>query len=153
MMSILIVLHVLSAVVWVGGMFFAYVVLRPAAAAVIDPPLRMPLWAGAFQRFFLWVWVAIALLLASGYGIIFGIYGGMQSARPFIHVMTGTGILMMLLFMHVYFASFPRMKRAIVVQDWSEAGRNLNQIRRVIAINLVLGLITVAVGTGGPYLV
>ena len=42
-MSVTITLHLLSAVIWVGGMFFAYMVLRPAAATLLEPPQRLPL--------------------------------------------------------------------------------------------------------------
>ena len=44
-MAIAIALHLLAAVIWVGGMFFAYMALRPAAASLLEPPLRLPLWS------------------------------------------------------------------------------------------------------------
>jgi len=37
----------------------------------------------------------------------------------------------------------------VVTAQWPEAGRQLNQIRRIVAINLVLGLIVIAVAAGG----
>ena len=55
-------LHVLSALVWVGGMFFAWMVLRPAAVKALDGPARLTLWVEVFQGFFRWVWVAVILL-------------------------------------------------------------------------------------------
>ncbi|HEY6898714.1 MAG TPA: hypothetical protein VI279_15765, partial [Rhodocyclaceae bacterium] len=57
-------LHVASVVVWVGGMFFAYMCLRPAAVELLEPPQRLRLWLGVFDRFFRWVWLAVALILA-----------------------------------------------------------------------------------------
>ncbi|MCI0653906.1 MAG: hypothetical protein L0Y39_05450, partial [Methylococcaceae bacterium] len=75
-----IALHLLSAVVWVGGMFFAYAVLRPAASSLLDASQRLPLWSETFRRFFAWVWVAIVLLVATGNWMIFGFYGGMRYA-------------------------------------------------------------------------
>jgi len=45
------VLHVVAAVIWVGGMFFAYVCLRPAVGA-LEPPARCRLWRVALGRFF-----------------------------------------------------------------------------------------------------
>src|SRR5437773_1376556 len=41
--SVLIPLHLLFAAIWVGGMFFAVLALRPAAFA-LDPAVRLPLW-------------------------------------------------------------------------------------------------------------
>ena len=77
MNALMIAAHTLAATVWVGGMFFAYIVLRPAAVA-LDPPLRLSLWAGVFQRFFPWVWLIVLVLLVSGYGMIFGIFKGLS---------------------------------------------------------------------------
>src|SRR5690606_5692971 len=62
LMSLLFPLHLLAAVVWVGGMFFAYMALRPAAATVLPPPQRLPLWTQTFRRFFPWVWITVVLL-------------------------------------------------------------------------------------------
>lgn len=98
-MAILKLLHLLSAVLWVGGMFFAYVILRPAAVDVLQPPERLRLWRNVFQRFFLWVWVAVGLILGSGLGML-NSYGG--SAPLYVHVMLGGGILMVLIYAHVY---------------------------------------------------
>jgi uncharacterized membrane protein len=58
--------HLLGAVVWVGGMFAIYVCLRPALGT-LEPPQRLRLMRITFQKFFPWVWLAILLLLASGY--------------------------------------------------------------------------------------
>ena len=44
--------HILSVVIWVGGMFFAYMAMRPAAASVLEPPKRLSLWLPTFKRFF-----------------------------------------------------------------------------------------------------
>ena len=47
-------LHILAAIVWIGGMFFAVLVLRPAAGP-LEPPDRLALWRRVFARFFPWV--------------------------------------------------------------------------------------------------
>lgn len=143
--------HVLAAVVWVGGMFFAYLALRPTAAGLLEPPLRLALWTGVFERFFPWVWAAIVLLLASGYWIIFAVFGGFAFAGPHIHIMQALGLLMILLFLYLYFAPFKRLQRAVAAEDWAGGGQQLNTIRRIIAINLTLGLLVVAIGSGGRY--
>ena len=150
-MSIAITLHVLSAVIWVGGMFFAYVALRPVAANLLEPPLRTTLWRDTFDRFFPWVWVAVIVLLLTGYWMIFAKFGGMGTSPLYVHVMNGLGIVMMLIYLHVFFAPFRRMKQAIATQDWPEAGRRLGQIRIFIGINLLIGLVTIVLGTGGRY--
>lgn len=151
-LAIAITLHLLAALVWVGGMFFALLVLRPASVEILDPPLRLPLWQRVFTRFFRWVWGAIGALLVTGYGIVFAVYGGFGATRPFVHIMSASGLLMVALFAWLYFVPFRRMGRAISVQDWPEAGRNLNQARWVVTVNLALGLATSVVAVAGRYL-
>ncbi len=151
-MDVALILHVWSAVVWVGGMFFAYMVLRPEAACQLEPPARLTLWAGVFRRFFPWVFTCIALILVSGFWIIFGVYGGFAALGQHILLMLGTGSVMMLIFFHVYFAPFKRLKQAVAVADWPAAGRQLAQIRVLVGVNLILGLVTVAIAAGGRFL-
>ncbi len=105
-MGIALALHVLSAVVWVGGMFFAYLCLRPAVAP-LTPAERTALWARVLGRFFRWVLIAVPLILLSGLWM-------MMNELPVVplrvHLMLGIGIFMMLLFLHVYFAPFRRLQ-------------------------------------------
>jgi uncharacterized membrane protein len=152
-MFIAITLHLLAVVVWVGGMFFAYMALRPVAASLLEPPLRMPLWARTFGRFFPWVWAAVILLPVTGYWVIFNVFGGFQNLALYIHVMQGAGILMMLIFLHVFFAPYRRLKRAVAGGDFAAAGRALAQIRRLIGLNLLIGLGVIVVASSGRYLV
>ena len=149
-MIVLVALHVLSAVIWVGGMFFAYVVLRPSAGP-LEAASRLALWNRVFSRFFPWVWASIAILLISGYSILFLSFGGFTGAPLHIQVMQATGIMMMLLFLYLFFAPWRRFSRAVEKRAFDEAGKTLNQIRRIVAINLVLGLITVAAGASGRF--
>jgi uncharacterized membrane protein len=143
-------LHVLGAVVWVGGMFFAYVVLRPFAGS-LEAPARLGLWRGVFKRFFPWVWASIVALLASGYGMLFLALGGFAGAGVHVHIMQATGLLMMALFLHLYFAPWRRLQRALDQSDDRAAAGQLSQIRWIVATNLVLGLITTAIGASGRF--
>ena len=90
-------------------------------------------------------------LLASGYGMIFGVYAGFRGVGLHIHLMQGIGIVMMLLFFHLYFAPWRRFRAALAEPDYPAAAGQLNQIRLIVMINLILGLITVAVGSSGRY--
>jgi uncharacterized membrane protein len=142
--------HVWAAVIWVGGMFFALTVLRPATA-LLEPGPRLDLWLRVLARFFAWIFAAIVLLLVSGYGLIFGVFGGFAGAGLHIQIMQGIGIFMMMLFLHVYFAPWRRFRAAVARRDMPEAARQLNQIRWIVMVNLVLGLATVAIGSSGRY--
>jgi uncharacterized membrane protein len=149
-MGLLVLLHALAAVIWVGGMFFAYMVLRPSAGP-LDPPARLELWRRVFGRFFPWVWVSIVALLGSGYAMLFLHFGGFAGAPLHVNIMQATGILMMLLFLHLFFAPWRRFSRAVERGEFGRAGVSLSQIRLIVAINLVLGLITVAAGASGRF--
>jgi uncharacterized membrane protein len=144
------VLHTIAAVVWVGGMFFALLVLRPATAP-LEPGPRLELWSRVLGRFFQWVIAAIVLLLLSGYGMIFGVYSGFRGVGLHVHVMQGTGIVMVLAFFHLYFAPWRRFRAALARRDIPVAAAQLNQIRWIVILNLILGLVTVAVGSSGRY--
>jgi uncharacterized membrane protein len=142
--------HILCAVVWVGGMFFAHQCLRPSAGA-LEPAIRLPLWHRVFTRFFPWVWVSVVGLLASGYAMVFLGFGGFEGLAMHINVMQGLGIIMVLIYLHLYFAPWKRFRRAVAAGDLPVAARNLDQIRQLVTINLVLGLVTVVVGASGRY--
>ena len=60
------------------------------------------------------------------------------------------GIVMMVIFAHVYFAPYKRLTRLVGQQDWKAAGAALGQIRKLVAVNLTIGLLNIAVGTLGP---
>jgi len=68
-MSLALIFHILAAIIWIGGMFFAHVVLRPSAGA-LDLPTRLALWDRVLGRFFMWVWLSIAALLLSVWRVI-----------------------------------------------------------------------------------
>jgi len=147
-MRIELLLHVISDVVWVGGMFVAYLAVRPAAVEALEPPQRLKLWAGIFARFFRWVWVAVILILGTGFSMM----GRMPSVPGYVIVMAGVGVVMSGIFMHVYFAPFGRLKRAVQDEDWKAGGAALGQIRTLVGINLALGLLNVAIGVLRPVL-
>ncbi|BAU49966.1 membrane protein [Sulfurifustis variabilis] len=150
-MPFAITLHLLAAVVWVGGMFFAYMALRPVAATLLEPPLRLPLWSQVFGRFFPWVWAAILALPLTGYWMILGPFQGFASVRWYVHVMQAIGWVMIAIFLHIYFAPYRRLNRAVAAGDWKSAGAQLAQIRRLVGLNLILGLTTITVATAGAY--
>lgn len=150
-MSFAIVLHLLSAVIWVGGMFFAHQILRPVAAELLEPPLRQPLWVGVFNRFFPMVWGAVLLIPITGYWMIFGSLGGFAKVGLYVHLMHGLGLLMIALFLYVYFVPFQKLKAAVAEKVWANGKAHIDRIRDVVGINMILGIITIAIGAGGRY--
>ncbi|MDJ0880369.1 MAG: CopD family protein [Gammaproteobacteria bacterium] len=149
-MGLSLALHVLAVVIWVGGMFFAYMILRPVAASELEPPVRLNLWRHVFSRFFPWVWVSIILAPVTGVMLVMP-YGGFAGAPLFIHIMTGLGVVMILIFLHVFFAPFKRIKRALDAGDIPAAAKQLNQIRFLVGLNTLIGILTVTIATAGKY--
>jgi uncharacterized membrane protein len=144
-MAIALFLHVISDVIWIGGMFLAYMAVRPAVVEVLEPPQRLKLWTGIFRRFFPWVWASVALLLGTGFYMM----GQMGAVPLYVLIMTIIGVVMSAIFMHIFFAPFGRLKRAVAAEDWKSGGAALNQIRILVGTNLVLGIINIAVAILG----
>lgn len=151
MISVGLALHLLAAVVWVGGMFFAWVILRPVAALQLEPPQRLTLWRNVFTRFFPWVWAAVVILPVSGLWITWELFGGLGGSPPRVHVMLTLGIVMILIFLHLYFAPWRRLRTAVANTDWAAGAKALATIRRLVGANLILGLLVLAVVSAGRY--
>ena len=147
-MKWLLMAHLLGSTVWVGGMFFAFMALRPASVELLETPERLILWNGVLRRFLSWVWVAVLLILASGLGMIMILGGFAKVAWP-IHIMFALGVIMMLIFGHIYFAGYARLKRYVSGREWPAAGKALIQVRMLVGMNLILGLLTIVIATLG----
>ena len=132
-------------------MFFAYVILRPAAANY-EPARRLVLWQGVFKKFFPWVMLCIVVLLLSGYAMVFMMYGGMANNPFYVHLMQLIGWAMILLFFSMLVRPYQKFKKAVVAENWARAGEALNQVRIVVLINLILGLVLLAIVAAGRYL-
>lgn len=148
--AIAIAIHAIGATVWVGGMFFAYTVLRPSLGA-FEPQQRLTLWNNVFSRFFLWVWIVVVALPASGYVLVFHYLGGFGAAGMHVHIMHMIGLVMIALFVFLYFLPYQKFREGIAAKDWASAARQLNTMRRIFGINTVLGLVTVIVGASGKF--
>ena len=148
-MNLALLAHLLGVIVWVGGMFFAHIALRPAAAELLQPAQRLPLLAGVLGRFFKWVAWSIALILVSGIAVMVMIKGAGGRIGVHIHAMTALGILMMGIFFYIRFVPFKRWLLAVAVQDWQAGGAAMAQVRALVGINLVLGMGTTVIALVG----
>lgn len=143
-------LHLLAALVWVGGMFFAWMILRPAAITALEGPARLKLWVEVFQRFFVWVWVAVVLLPISGVGLIHVRFAGFETAPRYVQVMMGLYVVMTALFIRIQGLQLPALRSAVAAQDWPAGAAVLGKIRKLVGINLLIGLLVVAIGAARP---
>ncbi len=145
MMSIALMFHIIAAVIWVGGMFFAYVLLRPVLGA-IDSAQRFRIWAATLKKFFPWVWLCIVVLLATGFYMIYSV-GGFSAIGVHVYVMIGLAVVMIGIFKFIYVAPFRHLCRGVEQEKWEVAAYALGTIRILVAVNLGLGIATIIAAT------
>ncbi|TXH97052.1 MAG: DUF2269 family protein [Pseudomonas sp.] len=148
--SALYAIHVLAALFWVGGMFFAWMILRPAAVANLQAPERLTLWLDVLRRFFLWVWIAVLVLPVSGMGMLHMRFSGFDTAPRYVQVMMGLYLVMLALFLRVRVLQMPLLRQAVETQNWSAGGDALGRIRRLVGSNLLVGTALVAIAAARP---
>lgn len=134
-------LHLAAAIFWIGGMAFIMLALRPPVHARLEPPVRLPLMTAVLGRFFVVVWISIVVLFATGLPLLLAV--GMKAAPPGWHLMLGIGTVMVLIFAHLWFAPYQKLKKAVAAGDWPEGGRHIAQIVLLAKINLGLGWIAI----------
>lgn len=143
-------LHVLSIVVWVGGMFFSHHFLRPALAD-LDPPLRLRLMRDVLARFFRVVGVASILTVGTGVWMLGrvakqAVQSGGAFQMPWAWtVMAALGLAMWVIFLVIRWRFFRQLDQAVSNAQWPVAAGSLQQIRRWVGINLALGLAVIVV--------
>ncbi|GGM07344.1 CopD family protein [Pseudomonas asuensis] len=140
-------IHVLAAVLWVGSLFFAWVILHPVVAATLDTPTRIRFWNALFPRFFRWVWGAVITLPVTGIGILHLNFNGFETAPRYIQIMMGLYLAMVALFLKIHAIQLPQLRRSVSGQDWLAAAQVLKQIRTLAGFNLLLGISVVIVAS------
>ena len=143
-------LHVLAAVLWVGGMFFAWMILRPAVIAALEGPARLKLWLQVFPRFFVWLWGVVIVLPVTGIGMININFSGFQTAPRYVQVMMGLYVVMVALFLRISTLSLPQLRKAVQAEQWADGAAALGGIRRLVGINLIVGIVVVAIAAARP---
>lgn len=142
--------HTLAAVIWVGGMFFAHMALRPSLMEE-EPATRLRVWSNVFPRFFTWVWLCAILLPMTGYVMVFVDFGGFAAAGHHVTVMHGIGWVMVFLYAFLFFRPFAKFKAEVRAENWPAAAGHLAGIRRIVTTNLILGLVVIGVGVSGRF--
>ena len=138
--------HLAGVIVWVGGMNFALFCLRPAAAE-LSPAERLGLWCHVFRRFFPMVWVALTVIVASGFTMLLEV--GFAQAPKAWHAMAGVGLVMAAVFVNLWFGPWRALQQAVAAGNWAQGAPALNAIRQRVALNLALGALNVALATLG----
>lgn len=120
MYSTLVVLHILAAVSWVGGMIFLSLVLAPLVRGRKAAPEFMALFRSAALRFRPIVWVAIAVLVVTGPMLLSlrGIHVTSPSSWPGIVTVKLTLVAMLLFLTLLHDLVFgPQISRVSAIPD------------------------------------
>lgn len=149
MIDIVKLLHLVSAIIWMGGMTCLLFALRPATLTLLDGPQRAKLMAGVWQRFFNWVLVCAALLFLTGTNLYTTTYKAAKAAGnagvPLgWNLMLVIGLVMFAIFGHIYFAGFKKFKRAVAAGDFQLAAKAAGLIHTMVVTNFVLGWLAIA---------
>ncbi|HRA61547.1 MAG: CopD family protein [Rhodoferax sp.] len=147
--AVLKTLHLLSIILWIGGMAFVLFFLRPALGS-LQPPVRVTLMHDVLRRFFGAVSASIIIVLVSGLWMM-GQFARGSAAASGVHmpmswmVMATLGLLMMAIFGHIRFVLYKRLQRAVAASDWPAGGAALGSIRAWVLANLAIGLVIILV--------
>ena len=134
-------IHLLSAIVWIGGMAFAVGCLRPAVAA-LAPEDRQALMTRVLSRFLDWVALAVVGLWASGLGLFASTPIEMVPLSWW--VMVAVAVVMTVVFCVLKLRRLPALLRARKAGDRAAAAGILAGMHRLVLANLGLGLFAVA---------
>ncbi len=155
--ALLKLLHLLAIGLWVAGMGYTLFILRPAVAGWA-PPERTRLMHAVLTRFFRAALGASIVTLVTGYWMLGRtakqvVQSGGQFDMPLAWtLMAVLGTAMVAIFMHIRFALFRRLDRAVQASDWTAGGEALVQIRRWVSVNFGLGLSVVVIASLRPFL-
>jgi uncharacterized membrane protein len=141
--DVLLAVHLLSAVIWVGGMFYTLVVLRPALS-LLDAGPRLQVQMQTLKKLFFYIWHAMPLMILTGWAMVVLAWGGFASLPWSINAMQGLGILMALIFAYTFFDPWQRLRRAV-----RPGPELITRIRNLLTLNIALGAVTIVAGALG----
>ena len=141
-------IHLLCAAFWVGGMATMHFAVRPSAVATLEPPLRLRMMAATLRRFFVGVDASVTLLFVTGVAMILSA-GGFRGLHWRIEAMMSIAIVMAAIYVYIRASVFRAMRRAVDESAWPVAAARLNTVRKLVMVNLVLGVIVFGVATVG----
>ena len=145
---ILLFIHLLAAAFWVGGMATLHFAVRPAAVATLEPPLRLRMMAAALRRFFVGVDAAVTLLFVTGVAMIL-LMGGFRGVHWRVEAMMSIAVVMAGIYVYIRASVFKSLRRAVDESAWPIAAGRLDMIRKLVSLNLALGVVVFGVAIVG----
>lgn len=139
-------LHVIGAALWVGGLGYAIIVLRPSIAVLDQPAARIQLHLQSMKRFLRLTWHIMPLVLLTGWVMVFTLYGGFAALPWAVNAMQAGALIMTAIFLYLYFGPFRRFRRAI-----RPGPELIGRMRTLVTINLVIGVLVLVFASIGHF--
>ncbi len=144
--ALIVFLHVISAVFWLGGMIAIRFAVHYSMQNITDPKIKIERTLENLKRFFNLILPFIALLLVTALFLIFGLELKDTPLNKFVHIKEGIWTVMTLIYITVY-VKRNKAEKAFIIGDLPTAKAQLQPIANIfIPLNIILGLIAVYLG-------
>ncbi len=143
---VILFLHVLGAIVWVGGMIAMRIAVHPALQHIEDAKVRLARTLEMVGNLFRLVLPFIVLLLLTGLIMGFAVGSGGTKSGMFVHMKEGIWLIMTLNYaMMVRLRN--RAERFFISGDLAGARKAMEPVAKImLPLNILLGLIALAAG-------
>jgi len=139
--TIIVFLHVVSAVVWIGGMIAIRVAVHPALQSIDDPKIKLGKTLQIVGRLFNLVIPFIIILLATG--VIFELAG---IKTPLVHAKEAIWTVMTLNFIFMYIKR-AKAQKLFNSGDLAKAKEQVKLLPTLLLpINIMLGMSAIMIG-------
>ena len=139
-------LHILAAVIWIGGMLFLSLVAVPVLRQIDSPLLQKDLFRAMARRFRRLVWICIAILVLTGIGNVL-LSGNTLPGSAYmkvLHIKLGLVVILIGMGLLHDFVIGPRAGRALSRDGLPPTGTDLFMVTLapwVGRFNLLLGVV------------
>jgi uncharacterized membrane protein len=143
--NIIIFLHIISAVIWVGGMIAVRIAVHPAMQMIATPEVRISRSLNIMRNLFHLVIPFIIILLITG--IILTI--AMHRGEPLTHAKEGIWLVMLINFVVMYIrrGKAEELSRLGKPENIAEAKKIATLLSNyMIPVNITLGVIAIYIG-------
>jgi uncharacterized membrane protein len=131
--------HIISAVIWVGGMFTIRFFVHPSALSIDSPVIRLSLILKYLKGFFNFVILILILLTSSAVLMAIGMNLIHSPLAMSVHIKEGILTLMILNFIIIY-RKRNRAEKNYQNHNYETTKKELRGIPTFILLNIALGL-------------
>ena len=144
--SFIIFLHVLSAIVWIGGMIAIRFAVHFSMQQIQEPKIKIERTLDNLQRFFNLVIPSIIILLITALLLVFGMGFKETPLNSIVHIKEAIWLIMTVVFILVYIKR-NRAQKAFNEGNMPTVKANPEPIAKIyIPLNILLGIVALYLG-------